>query len=288
MKKILVYFIIAIVVFGAGYYLAPKFIGARVSPSSFSVSSDSLDIASGDTSGVTLKHIIGVNTDIDTATDPEDLWDYGGAYVFPTASSTLYMTSSSSADTVIKIQVKGLDSSYDEKTATAWLNGTSSIRIGEGWIRVFEAKNISTTTDLTGDIWIATSSLTTGDDGLEPTNKAGNTVAKILSGNQISKLCIYTIPNNKTGYLSRVYINLYSTAATRLKIQIRSNDNANILGTFVDDVFYIDSAGDSNNVYEFPVPIKYTEKTDIVLRVLESSADNAIVSGGMEIVVIDD
>ncbi len=56
------------------------------------------DIASSKIPEQTVEHIVGRNPDIDTATDPEDVWNAGGLWVPPTAARIHNIVSTSASD----------------------------------------------------------------------------------------------------------------------------------------------------------------------------------------------
>ena len=78
-----------------------------------------LAIARGKFSHVTYINKFGRNPDIDTATDPEDLWDVGGLWVPPTAARTHDIVSSSANDSGVLVSTgtadtgSGLTTLYD-------------------------------------------------------------------------------------------------------------------------------------------------------------------------------
>ena len=75
-------------------------------------------------------HKFGYNPSIGTS--DETVWSEGGLYVYPTSASTMYISSSSTADTAAgtgarTATVSGLDANFDEISETVSLNGQAGV-----------------------------------------------------------------------------------------------------------------------------------------------------------------
>lgn len=105
---------------------------------------------------------IGINPNM-TVGSSQTIWDQGGSYVYLTADTTLYASSSSASDTDVDIIVTGLDETYTEITRTVNLNGQSQVALSGDMFRVFTAivAETSNNTPL-GDVYIAEADTLTG------------------------------------------------------------------------------------------------------------------------------
>jgi len=77
-------------------------------------------------------HKFGYNPDI--ANSNETIWSQGGVYTYPTSASTMYISSSSTADTAAgtgarTATVSGLDANFDEISETVSLNGQAGVQL---------------------------------------------------------------------------------------------------------------------------------------------------------------
>ena len=68
-----------------------------------------ISVAKGDVSGHSLVFKYGRNGDIDTGSDPEDIWTYGGTYTYNNTPSIQYISSDDATDLGQIITVQGLD-----------------------------------------------------------------------------------------------------------------------------------------------------------------------------------
>ena len=69
----------------------------------------------------------GYNSDIDTTTNPEDIWDYGGQYTFGSDSGETIRVSSSNTGDTDSFTVQGLDENFLNKSVTLNLSGQTPV-----------------------------------------------------------------------------------------------------------------------------------------------------------------
>lgn len=86
----------------------------------------------GEISGVRRVVFSGFNTDIDTATTPEDIWFGGGLIPVPSAAESWEIVSSSADDSAAgtgarTVSLTTLDGTYAEVTQTVTLNGITAV-----------------------------------------------------------------------------------------------------------------------------------------------------------------
>ena len=154
-----------------------------------------LEIARGNVAGITIEHKFGRNPDIDTGTDPEDIWDAGGIWVAPTTARTHQITSSDVNDTSAgagarTIRIFGLDSSFALQQEDLTLNGTSNVGTASTYAMIYRKL-------------ILTAGATGSNEGIitATADTDGTVTAQINIGNNQKGMAIYQIPAAKTVYL---------------------------------------------------------------------------------------
>ena len=90
----------------------------------------------------------GLNNLITTATDPEDVWEFGGMYefspdgTFPDVGiADIVSCSSSSASDIGVIELQGLDADGYEQTVSLTLNGQTRVEITSPFWRLYRIQN---------------------------------------------------------------------------------------------------------------------------------------------------
>ena len=161
-----------------------------------------LEIARGNIDGITNGFIVGANNNIGTA-NTETVWDVGGNYVYLTADTQLYISSSDALDVAVTVIVTGLDDTYTEVTRSVTVGGQSQVALSGLMFRVFNAVVISSTSPV-GDLYVAeTDTLTGGVPDVITKVKAkialsGVDVGTGFASDNISHNGIYTVPAGKT------------------------------------------------------------------------------------------
>lgn len=135
----------------------------------------------------------GFNSDVDTSTTPEDIWDYGGIYTFPANSGeTMYISSNNTGD-LMSFTVQGLGTDFLNKSVDVTLSGQTPVTVGT-FSRVFRAFN-SSSVDMLGNVYVyTTGTVTTGTP-----QTASKVKAMVKSGYQQTEMAIYTVPANFNG-----------------------------------------------------------------------------------------
>ena len=154
-----------------------------------------LAITQGRISGHSTVDKFGLNTAILEASDPEDVWEGGGLYIYDDFGTApiISLVSTSALDSQT-VEIQGLDIEGYLVTQQATLNGTTRVALDTALWRVFEMFNNSNI-NFVGQIecYIDTSS--------SPTSPQIRAI--INNGNNQTLMAIYTIPKGKTGYLYR-------------------------------------------------------------------------------------
>ena len=217
----------------------------------------------------------GLNEDIDTASVPEDLWSSGGVYTgFPVGviENGMVVSTSASDTGTIYFAYLASETSTEYVFASATLNGTTPVSLGVNIWRCnfayYDSGN-DTTFNL-GVISIYHQTTTT------------NIFLTIPIGYSQSFCAAYTVPYGNSIYLDRVNGNLRGSATASL-----------------DGAFYYRVYGESPK-YRFPFELQFgtlyfddvdyliriPERTDIMPRILTSSANNISAKFGYRFVIV--
>jgi len=213
----------------------------------------------------------------------ETVWDGGGLYVYPTSAAVMYVSSSSTDDASTgtgarTILVSGLDANYEELEETVILNGQTQVATTGSFLRVFRAYVLTAGSDGTnaGDIYIGTS----GSSGGVPTSTF---YAKITAGEAQTLMAVYTVPANKTLYVTQgIATHGTDTAGAFMTIRFKVTPYGGVSRTQVK----LDIVG-SEILYPFQNPLKITEKSDIEVQAICSKNQNNAVSASFDGVLID-
>lgn len=192
-----------------------------------------------------------------TAADTTETALYDWSY----AAGTVTVVSTSASDTTV-VTVQGLDADYNFAEETFTLTGTTPTAAGSvNFARVNRAF-MNTATNV-GKIQV----------------KRGSTVVtEIAAGFGQTLQCFYTVPAGKTAYMMNL-----SASASKNQVVDMFLFKREVGGAF--RVQTTLSLNQSTQTLEYPVPLKFVEKTDLDLRCQGSS--NATVSAEFTIVLVD-
>lgn len=222
----------------------------------------------------------GENHDVDTGT-PEDLWSQGGTYVFSSTANIDTISSSDNGDTQDVI-IEGLDVNFELVIQTITLTGQTKKVIDTDLIRVFRAFNASST-NFAGDIYIYINGATISA-GVPTT--VSDIRAKIDIGDNQTLMAVYTIPAGKTGYMMNWHINMSKLVpATALTCSVNIGEFGGVFR--VQDRGAAGTEGATSYTRDFATPLILPEKTDIKITVDTVTANNTDVSGGFDIILVD-
>ena len=212
------------------------------------------------------------------------IWSQGGVYSYLSAASTLYISSSSTADTgagtgARTVTVSGLDNNFDEKVETVTLNGQTGVELnGSTWFRVnrIVVNTAGSGGANAGVLYVGTEASPTSG---VPTNK----YATVLAGDNQTLIGFYTVPRGYTAFLTQKDVSASSSAG---KFAILSLVARPFGGVFNIKDRVLSSQGYSS--IEYPYPLKFTEKTDIEVRAQADSAGGTVtVSAALDILIIE-
>lgn len=235
-----------------------------------------LMVAMGLCSDCTQMNKFGENPAVATGTVPEDIWDFGGIYIFSTGADIDSISSADNGDTQ-EITIIGLDANWDEVTQTIAMTGQTRKALTTALIRVYRAWNANAV-DIAGAVFIYENTALT--DGVpDDTTKIR---AMIRDGNNQTLMCIYSVPRGKTAY----FISGYVAVSEKTNASAAFSWRARAFG----GVFQVKSkigliaTGSSTWAYRYGVPVAVPEKADIVIR-CEDVSQTVAVSGGFDLIL---
>lgn len=220
----------------------------------------------------------GHNLDIDTATDPEDVWTFGGTYTYQSTGVTVYASSSSAADTVV-VQVEGLDENWDRQSESVTLNGTAQAEVPGTWRRVFRAYNDGGS-EFEGAVYIAESDTLTA--GVPDT--ASKVKAVIEAYDQQTQMALYTIPAGYTGFIMDWYATVLGGNNSDADVDLATRLQGGVFRT--KESAGLGYQGSSAFFHAYQLPADYPAKTDIRLRCREVGFNDSKIIGGFTILCV--
>ena len=224
-------------------------------------------------------HKFGENPSIDTATTPEDMWNYTGPYTFSTTSDIDTMSSSSPAD-LMPIVVIGQADDGLEITQLVFLNGQNKVSIPTPFRRVYRMINLSPIT-ISGMVYCYVDSAITDGVPDDPTTVR----ALIDDGDNQTQMAIYTVPSNMTGYLVEAYVGLSRVginSSASLAFSVRRPG-----GVFrVQNRIALVSAGSTSWWFSPKIPVgPLLPGTDAKITIEDVTSNNTGVSGAFTILL---
>lgn len=279
MKKILLFLIIPILILAQSTTQMEhdKFIRDEEGGTFISTMPFGLSVSAGYKPGYSYIVKFAENPIIDTTTDPEDIWDYGGLYTFTVDSgANYYFSSSAVADSqAFNFYVMTVDSNdnWNTETILDTLQGRTKQSLtsasGDSIVRIYRIENESDFgDDLAGILYVYENSAVV--DGVPST--ASKVKAIIDDGNNQTLMSQYCIPTGYVGFfvdLTAGVSRSVTGGAARGSIKTRRYGKLFKVKGRVDFV----NAGSSNyygpEVFPQPLPAK----TDINLTIEEVTAN---------------
>lgn len=198
----------------------------------------------------------------------ETVWDGSNNYSYPATAGTIQATSTDGNDTGATLVVSGLDENYETAEETITVGGD---RGTTNFIRVFRAFVATPGTGQTTNVGIITILHTQSDS-------TDTTVAKILAGNGQTLMAVYTVPAGKQAYIKK------------FQGSIGKDKEAQFIGLArpFGGAFRVQGQWITSGVpitYDYPVPLKFGEKTDFEVRV---KADATTSGGAIFDIILED
>jgi VCBS repeat-containing protein len=246
-----------------------------------------LAVASGAVPGVEQVSILGINPDVDTATDPEDVWDGEGLYNYTAAGGATHYISSSNAGDTMDVTVTFLSDDgagvWTEEELVVTVPGDTKTAIvtasGDDPVRILSVVN-SSGVALLGDLYIYENSAVVGGVPSDATKIR----AKVLIGNERTYMSMYTIPSGKTGYLYKRSVGIGNVTGTTLEARFQKR----LVGASfqLDGRIVLDNSVISRYNEDFPLPEPLPAKTDIRATAQTVGADNTAVVASFELLLL--
>lgn len=172
-----------------------------------SVRDFTLEVAKGNIPKHSLITKFGYNDDVDAGSVPEDIWNYGGAYVEPTTARTHNIVSSDVNDTSAgtgarTVLIRGVNGSYAPQTETITLNGTTPVATANTYYHIHLMQVTSS------------GSGNTNAGIITATAQTDSTVTcSIDAGYGQSASTIYLVPDGYKGYIMRIRARMNNATA---------------------------------------------------------------------------
>jgi hypothetical protein len=211
----------------------------------------------------------GLNSDVDIATAPEDVWDGGGLYSFPSAAATTTIESDSANDDLggtgaETVEVFGLDANWKEISETVTMDGATPVTLANDYFRVFRARTLSV-----------------GSNGTNVGNitvQHGATVlAQITAGEGQTLMAIFTVADDYR------FVEIWGWGAT-VTSAAQANMSLRFLYRTDSDAWkvldYAGLKGAASSILEkqFFFPVRLPPKTDLRVEVASSSANGVSIA----------
>ena len=199
-------------------------------------------------------HVHKFGSNLALAGSEESIWSAGGLYPWASLATaqTIYAISTDGADTGT-LEIQGLDENYVLQTTTVTLTGLTAVDTGATtFLRIFRMEYSGTNA---GTI---TARVTSG---------SGTVVAQIDEGVAQTLMAVYTVPAQTTAFMLNYTVGTGKGDDAHLKLYAREAGNG----------FQIKNemkSYQSTNTHDFPIPLRFEEKSDIDFRATTSAANS--------------
>lgn len=233
------------------------------------ITDEKLNVSRGLVLGTELVHRCGYNPQVDTTSDPETVWTYGGLYPWSLLANAevLTLASSNTADTMA-VTVIGLDNDLLPLQATITLTGTTPVTTGEVAFRRVNDFIVNDGAENVGEIIAYTESTNT------------NVVAHIPAGEGQSQEAFYTVPAGKTGYLYCGDACIGTKSDGTIKFYVREPGKPFRIA-------HIAEISGNSYRYDFPFPVPLIAGSDLEVRLDNAGSNGIRVSANFDILLVD-
>lgn len=197
--------------------------------------------------------------DINDVTYPWSSFDTAGTLSIPAVNAS---------DNGKSVVLVGLDNDYLELSETVTVSSSTATTTTQSFKRIFRAYVTNGSATNVGDISI---------------QKGGTNVARIKAGKAQTLMAVYTVPAGKTGYLLKGVATCQAGADATGDMFVRyfGQDSFRVGHTFE-----VSGTG-GEYLYDFGIPVKIPEKSDIDVRCSVRS-NNARVTAAFDIILDED
>jgi len=229
------------------------------------------EILSGRIDGMFVINKYGRNSDVDTGSVPEDVWEVGGTYTgFPVGAAAASEAVSTSAGDTGTLTVQGLrtETSTEYETLSVTLNGITPVSLGNWW-RINRANY-----DSGDDV-----SFNSGVIIIRRTASPATIFCAVPAGYGQVTTAVWTIPFGHDAYLRRLQVEVSRATNAYLEgcIWIRPYGQSPRLTRF----FSVSDQSPHILAPAYGVPLE--ARTDIAIRIITTSTSNMIVQTDFDI-----
>ena len=211
------------------------------------------------------------NSDVDTGTDPEDIWMTGGTFAPFADDSTVTVVSASTDDDVggtgaRRLTVYGVDSSYARQNETVTLDGTSAVTLSNSYRLIYRAVVDSAGSGLTNA------------GALTFTSPGSVTMLTVGAGDAQSLTSLWPVATGETAYIKKWRVSVLTAAADVTARLFVFNVGGNVWN--LKDILHGRVTGNSNpfsDLTEKPISVV---GPSIVKITIETDTDNTDVVAG--------
>lgn len=222
----------------------------------------------------------GYNADVDTTTDPEDVWDGGGIWVQPTQARVHALVSTSPNDTEAgtgarTITLQGLDANYSFQSETIILNGTTPVNtVGSYIIIDFMFINTAGSGGTNAGIITATAATDT------------TITAQInVNGMNQTQMAIHQVRAGHKAYINHWDCGMFQqTASSSSEVWLMTKSFGGVWRTR--RVALLNNSGNSHHTDQFLPPIELTEKTLIKIQAFSVTNSSTSIESTFDLTLI--
>lgn len=188
------------------------------------------------------------------------VWDGGGTYTFQPAAETVEAVSTSAEDNgtgdgARTLFILGLDADYNEVSELIVLNGLTPVVTTQTFLRIFRAIVVTSgLPSLIGDANLGVVTITGSDSTLK--------VAEIVVGNGQTLMTVYTVPANRTLFITGVSASVGEGKSANFKFKFRNGADP---ATNAFSVKYTLELFESPFTSPLSAPLRIPEKTDMAV-----------------------
>lgn len=233
------------------------------------------DIAEGNISNHTQFTKLGYVTTVVNV--EQDIWSKGGKYVFPTATGSMIVQSTSTLDHstgsgIRTLKIGYLDGNYVSKSETISMNGTTQVATTN--TDIFRVNSIRAVTTGTGLKAAGT---------IQVSGSSSANVYRILNiGQTRGRSLIYTVPSGSTVYITGMNLSSSATASGHFgTFTMRSNfDDVNYNKTDFMEPWFEIALQDLALHFPFDTPVKIPQTCDVVGSVIGEASNSNLTCYG--------
>lgn len=243
---------------------------------------ESLAVFTGGLPGISIANVIGVNTDIDTATTPECVITQGGMYSFLSAASSLEIVSDNAADAAAGTGLRTarldlLDANYVQSTVQVTMNGITPVAISGTWLRI---NDLRTNTVGSGEQNAGTVTVRVAGGGA--------TQAVMLPGKGRAQQAIYTVPRGLRAFAVHAKVGIIkakTSADANVELQTRAAATGG--GWITRNTVQVSVGGNVSDISNPPFPPPVFATNDVRLVVTDVSANDTAVHAALQMLIVD-